>query len=186
MGIIVAPKGMDNVWKSVNSNNEGDSYNRIDKEEATAQTKSIYFVEENMTYKDFVERNREIYLAQSSGEETDKNEVEKLQKEKLSGAVSKVVKEMIKNGAFDDPQKREMIIGKWDYMDETTQELVFNMLTQEEKLQIWKHDQEQELEKIQEEEAKELGKKENKTFSPNGEYMMRLGPDLDSLKEMSP
>lgn len=134
-------KSLDELWEQFNFNKEGDSANVIDKKEASELNGSIYFVEEGMTKEEFEKKNKDIlynnncmiYNSNRENLYADRNEAHAAITRR-EAVISNVVKEMITNGEFD--AKKEMVVSKFNYLDEATQLLVLEKLTQQEQNEL--------------------------------------------------
>ena len=150
-------------FKLFDSNANGEK-GVIDAEEAKMGHGSIFFVEEGMTEKEFINKNAMIWEAthplmacNASGYE----------RPTLTDSVSSIVKNMIKTGQFEE--KKDVIMGKIAYLNKETLELVKSKLTPEEQEKVqkewnnsyiggrqWIKEASKQIEQQQEEELKEL------------------------------
>ena len=132
----VPARNLDELWNKVNINNNGSSADVIDKNEANEYINSIYFVEEGMNKETFKKKNEAIFELNKINTDLDSfaDYAPKMGMGNTAGlkteVVSKIVKEMIANGEFDN--KKEVILGKFIYLDDATQLQVLEKLTPQE------------------------------------------------------
>ena len=132
----VPARNLDELWNKVNINNNGSYADVIDKNEANEYINSIYFVEEGMNKETFKKKNEAIFELNKINTDLDSfaDYAPKMGMGNTAGlkteVVSKIVKEMIANGEFDN--KKEVILGKFIYLDDATQLQVLEKLTPQE------------------------------------------------------
>lgn len=151
---------LEELWDVYNSNKDGDSANVIDKNEATRNLGTIYFIEEGMTKEEFISKNSAIYESFNNTMNFTPNS------ENLHSTVGRVVKDMIANGEFET--KKDVILGKFTYMDESTQLLVLEKLTPEEQKEALSKlsDEKQDLLRTQLDTIKQMEKENQEANEP--------------------
>ena len=122
------------VWQKVANNNRSGDPNTIDNDEQMLTYGSIYFIEEGMTEQEFYDKNKEIHLKKPFFKDGHILNYVANQKEALSSAVSNVVNQMIDNGEFET--KKEIVLGKINYMNEETQKRVLDLLPETERQEV--------------------------------------------------